>query len=85
MLLAHAQIWEADDTVKVIAMKGSGDKAFCAGGDVVAIAMAGMERASAPGALAREFFREEYMVRAKWQWRRWMWDVQRTYSAMADN
>ena len=35
------EAWEADDKVKVIAMKGAGDKAFCAGGDVVAIAKAG--------------------------------------------
>lgn len=54
--------WERDDAVKVIAMKGAGEKAFCAGGDVVAIAKAGMEKAVEPKSLAREFFREEYMT-----------------------
>ena len=29
--------WEADDTVQVIAVVGAGEKAFCAGGDVVKV------------------------------------------------
>lgn len=29
--------WEADDTVRVVAVTGAGEKAFCAGGDVVKV------------------------------------------------
>ena len=29
--------WEADTQIKVIIMDGSGDKAFCAGGDIRAL------------------------------------------------
>ncbi len=35
------QLWNAEPAVKVIALKGAGDKAFCAGGDVVRIAGSG--------------------------------------------
>ena len=50
--------WEKDQGVKLIVMKGMGEKAFCAGGDVRAIAEAGQ----AGGPLTRVFFREEYML-----------------------
>lgn len=44
-------------------MKGAGEKAFCAGGDVVAIAKGGLALAGKPGSMGREFFRVEYQVR----------------------
>ena len=34
LLLAHVPLWEADENVIAIIMRGSGIKAFCAGGDV---------------------------------------------------
>lgn len=34
LLLEHVPMWEADDTVIAIIMRGSGSKSFCAGGDV---------------------------------------------------
>ena len=34
LLLQHVPAWEADDNVIAIVMRGSGSKAFCAGGDV---------------------------------------------------
>jgi len=34
LLLAHVPIWEADENVIAIVMRGSGSKAFCAGGDI---------------------------------------------------
>eukprot|EP01104_Vermistella_antarctica_P006430 TRINITY_DN17133_c0_g1_i1.p1 TRINITY_DN17133_c0_g1~~TRINITY_DN17133_c0_g1_i1.p1 ORF type:complete len:427 (+),score=93.04 TRINITY_DN17133_c0_g1_i1:73-1281(+) len=48
--------WEADDNIAVIALRGAGPKAFCAGGDVVAIHHAG--KSGEP--LTDTFFREEY-------------------------
>jgi enoyl-CoA hydratase/carnithine racemase len=34
LLLQHVPVWEADDNVIAIVMRGSGSKSFCAGGDV---------------------------------------------------
>ncbi|KAG0202184.1 hypothetical protein BGX28_005206 [Mortierella sp. GBA30] len=53
------QAWDASDLCKVIVIKGSGDKAFCAGGDVrqvVELAMAGKKDE------ALDFFAEEYKL-----------------------
>jgi enoyl-CoA hydratase len=49
--------WEADDTVRAIVVRGAGDKAFCAGGDVQKL------YESAPGdAIRQEFFHKEYRL-----------------------
>ncbi|GAA6205757.1 enoyl-CoA hydratase/isomerase family protein [Thalassotalea sp. SU-HH00458] len=37
LLLPQLKAWLADDAVAVIVFQGSGDKAFCAGGDVVSV------------------------------------------------
>ncbi|KAF8925618.1 hypothetical protein BGZ58_000644 [Dissophora ornata] len=53
------QAWDASDLCKVIVIKGSGEKAFCAGGDVrqvVELAEAGKQSD------ALEFFSEEYKL-----------------------
>ncbi|XP_054418612.1 3-hydroxyisobutyryl-CoA hydrolase, mitochondrial isoform X2 [Pteronotus mesoamericanus] len=47
--------WEQDPETFLIIIKGAGGKAFCAGGDVIAIAKG--ERK-----IAQDFFREEYML-----------------------
>src|SRR3954469_24163746 len=58
--------WAEDPAVKAIVVRGAGDRAFCAGGDVLAIVEAGrvLKRGDADGAgaLARDFFREEYLL-----------------------
>eukprot|EP00927_Polykrikos_kofoidii_P010778 TRINITY_DN14556_c0_g2_i1.p1 TRINITY_DN14556_c0_g2~~TRINITY_DN14556_c0_g2_i1.p1 ORF type:complete len:391 (-),score=71.32 TRINITY_DN14556_c0_g2_i1:397-1569(-) len=46
----------ADGDQRVVVMKGAGGKAFCAGGDVVAIAT------DKEGTLRRDFFRDEYRL-----------------------
>ncbi|XP_046392539.1 3-hydroxyisobutyryl-CoA hydrolase, mitochondrial [Ischnura elegans] len=48
--------WEKDKSMVII--KGAGDKAFCAGGDVRAVTESGKKG----GSLPQEFFREEYML-----------------------
>ena len=49
--------WETDDAVRAIVVRGSGEKAFCAGGDVQKL------YDGAPGcAVHQEFFREEYRL-----------------------
>jgi 3-hydroxyisobutyryl-CoA hydrolase len=52
--------WSADDSVKAVVLKGAGAKAFCAGGDVVAVAQSASGALGDGRALAREFFYEEY-------------------------
>lgn len=52
------QQWAQDDTIKAVVIKGAGEKAFCAGGDVRAVWEAG----KAGGDLTKEFFYEEYVL-----------------------
>ena len=39
-LAIHAQLdaWADDDAIAIVIIRGAGDRAFCAGGDVVAVA-----------------------------------------------
>jgi enoyl-CoA hydratase len=52
--------WGEDETVQAVVVRGAGGRAFCAGGDVVAIYD---ERKNAAGAgYTEDFFREEYTL-----------------------
>ena len=51
--------WEADPDIRLIVIRGAGDRAFCAGGDVRAIYEAG-RGISGDRDLTSVFFREEY-------------------------
>ncbi|MBL4603223.1 MAG: enoyl-CoA hydratase/isomerase family protein, partial [Emcibacteraceae bacterium] len=53
--------WENDTSIKAVVIKGSGEKAFCAGGDVRTIVEQGPENNLA----AKEFFSTEYKMNAK--------------------
>jgi len=62
-LLPQLERWAADDQVVGVVLDGAGDRAFCAGGDVVAVYHA--IRQEAPGripALAEAFFEQEYRL-----------------------
>lgn len=50
--------WQADEETHMVIIKGAGGKAFCAGGDIRAIAEVG--KAGDP--IAQDFFREEYIL-----------------------
>ena len=50
--------WAEDPTVAAVAIRGAGERAFCAGGDVMAIWRAG--QAGEP--LTADFFRAEYSL-----------------------
>lgn len=50
--------WESDDDTDIVIIRGAGDKAFCAGGDIRAVTEAGKVGDS----LAQDFFREEYIL-----------------------
>lgn len=59
-LAIHAQLgaWRDDAAVKAVAIRGTGDRAFCAGGDVV-----GLYNAGKSGSADWEgFFRDEYRM-----------------------
>ena len=51
--------WELDPSVHAVVVRGAGDRAFCAGGDVRAVYEAG-RGLSGPPELTAVFFREEY-------------------------
>ncbi len=50
--------WAADESVRAVVIKGAGERAFCAGGDVRAIWQAGKKGE----ALTADFFRAEYRM-----------------------
>ncbi len=52
--------WEKDPKVKAVVLRGAGDRAFCAGGDVTNLYREGTGQTS--GTLRRDFFRDEYIV-----------------------
>ncbi|WP_282204585.1 enoyl-CoA hydratase/isomerase family protein [Kitasatospora fiedleri] len=54
--------WERDDRVTTVVVTGAGGRAFCAGGDIVAIHRAAT--GGDPGA-AEEFWRDEYRLNAR--------------------
>jgi enoyl-CoA hydratase/carnithine racemase len=54
--------WGRDPSVRAIAVRGAGDRAFCAGGDVRAIYDARAHPQDRPGDYKADFFREEYRL-----------------------
>ncbi|XP_048390263.1 3-hydroxyisobutyryl-CoA hydrolase, mitochondrial isoform X2 [Stegostoma tigrinum] len=50
--------WEQDNETSLVIIKGAGEKAFCAGGDIRAVTEAG----KVGDRLAEDFFREEYIL-----------------------
>ena len=54
--------WGRDPAVRAIVVRGAGDRAFCAGGDVRAIYDARAHPHDRPGDYKADFFREEYRL-----------------------
>jgi enoyl-CoA hydratase len=52
--------WKGDSSIKVVVVQGSGDRAFCAGGDIRSLYDSG--KAGTPYAL--DFYRDEYLLDA---------------------
>lgn len=57
-MIPQLAAWQEDAAVKAVVIRGAGDRAFCAGGDVRAVWQAGRQGES----LTRDFFREEYRL-----------------------
>ena len=49
--------WETDDSVRAVVVRGAGDKAFCAGGDIQKLYDGGPR-----SQITQDFFREEYRL-----------------------
>jgi len=52
--------WEKDPAIKAVVLRGAGDRAFCAGGDVTNLYRESRE--DPKGTLRRDFFYDEYIV-----------------------
>jgi enoyl-CoA hydratase len=61
---AALKAWAGDDRIAAVIIRGAGDRAFCAGGDVRAVRDDGIawKRGDGDGDLVREFFRDEYRM-----------------------
>ncbi|NKB57827.1 MAG: enoyl-CoA hydratase/isomerase family protein [Alphaproteobacteria bacterium] len=57
-LMAQLSAWTKDDTVRAVVIRGAGDKAFCAGGDIRAM----YDTKQTGGTLTVDFFRAEYRL-----------------------
>ena len=51
--------WDKDEDISGVIIQGSGDKSFCAGGDIVSVYHS---KADANSNLSDLFFREEYIL-----------------------
>ena len=54
--------WEADENLAVVVLIGSGDKAFCAGGDVQQLYQSAIESPGGPCVQGEAFFKTEYQL-----------------------
>lgn len=52
--------WRTDDAVQLVILDGEGDRALCAGGDVLSF----YERRDDKGVYAKQFWRDEYVLNA---------------------
>jgi len=59
-MTAQLAAWAKDDSIKAVVVRGAGEKAFCAGGDIRALYESG--KAGTPYAL--DFYRDEYILDA---------------------
>lgn len=62
LLSAQLKQWQADERVVALLLKGAGDKAFCAGGDIRKLYDSMSTSAPMPNPYATEFFSHEYRL-----------------------
>jgi len=61
LILAKYKMFEEEGNTTLLVMKGTGDKAFCAGGDIRAIYDAG-KVVTSKTTITKDFFRDEYKM-----------------------
>lgn len=56
--------WAEDPAIRCVVITGAGDRAFCAGGDIKAVALdaLALKKGESQGELIRDIFREEYIL-----------------------
>lgn len=54
--------WAADETIACVVLQGAGDKAFCAGGDIIHLYESMREHPGGPNPFAERFFETEYRL-----------------------
>ena len=62
LLAEQLEQWQRDDQIVALVLKGAGDKAFCAGGDIRKLYDSMSETAPLPNPYATEFFGSEYKL-----------------------
>ncbi|MEH6590386.1 MAG: enoyl-CoA hydratase/isomerase family protein [Halioglobus sp.] len=62
LLLEKLESWREDDNIGAIFIEGSGEKAFCAGGDVQALHESSVATPGGPCEYAETFFAREYRM-----------------------
>lgn len=62
LLSAQLEQWQNDDQVVALVLKGAGDKAFCAGGDIRKLYDSMSTSVPLPNPYATEFFSHEYRL-----------------------
>ena len=62
LLQTQLDIWRDDDSIAAIFIEGSGEKAFCAGGDVQALHQSAVATPGGPCDYAETFFAREYRM-----------------------
>lgn len=61
-LLPKLQSWQADPSISLVILDGSGDKAFCAGGDIRDLYKAMLDKPGEYAPYVEEFFTKEYTL-----------------------
>lgn len=61
-MLAQLTQWQSDDNIAMVVLDGSGEKAFCAGGDVRALYQASIDTPGEVTEAAQTFFEQEYRL-----------------------
>lgn len=62
ILTSNLKKWSEDDSIKAVILRGAGDKAFCAGGDVMALYQSATNPVDGICIEAEEFFFHEYQL-----------------------
>ncbi len=62
LMLEKLGEWRDDDSIACVFIRGSGEKAFCAGGDVQALRASAVENPGGPCPYAEDFYHHEYRL-----------------------